>query len=106
MEYILYEAAQKVFGFENLCQNGSRLRCDLLQTQVVILKHLFFFPVHKQEIKIEILKGKSGSKSRSKKVMQQQPKKPDSSHKHFTCNYNTYIHIFVYLYIFVYVFKF
>ena len=37
--------------------------------------YLFFFPVHKQEIKIEILKDKSGSKSRSKKGMQQQPKK-------------------------------
>lgn len=60
--------------------------------------YLFVFPVHKQEIKIEILKGKSGSKSRSKKVMQQQPKKPDSSYKHFTCNCNTYIHIQIYVF--------
>ena len=63
--------------------------------------YLFFFPVHKQEIKIEILKDKSGSMSRSKKGMQQQPKKPDSSHKHFTCNCNTYIHIQLYIFKFL-----
>lgn len=74
MGYILYEVAQKIFSFTNLCQNGRRLRCDLLQTQVVILKHLFFFTVHKKEIKIETLKGKFGSKSRSENGMQQKIK--------------------------------
>lgn len=37
----LYEVAQKVSSFGNLCQNGRRLSHDLL-TQVVILKHVYF----------------------------------------------------------------
>lgn len=67
-EGTLCEVAQKAFSFGNVCQNGRRLGCHLLQTQAVILKPVYFSLVIIR-INIEALKGKFDSESRSEIVM-------------------------------------